>query len=254
MSSHPSLDERSGREASAEELARKLSGAPRDYLAGAMENPALTTRHVLLVLRNRAADETLLQRIGSTPSWVSSYLVKRELLLHPSTPHALGLNLIRFLFWKDLLAVSEDRALFPPLRRVAERMLGEKLAEMALGEKITLARLAGRGLVAKLLEETHPLVLEAALWNGRVTSSEVLATTSRSTSRPEILEAIGRHPRWSSRRDIRVALLRNPRTPLSVTMGFLSSMRPEDLRGIADLPETPRLVKLACRRVLHGRG
>ncbi len=254
MSSNPSLAERSGREASAEELARKLSGAPRDYLAGAVENPALTTRHVLLLLRNRAADETLLQRIGSDASWTSSYLVKRALVLHPSTPHALGLNFIRFLFWKDLQVVSEDQALFPPLRRVAERTLGEKLGEMALGEKITFARLAGRGLVSKLLEETHPLVLEAALWNGRATSSEILAITSRSTSRPEILEAIGRHPRWSTRRDIRVALLRNPRTPVSVSMAFLSAMRPEDLRGIADLPETPRLVKLACRRLLLGRG
>jgi hypothetical protein len=34
-------------------------------------------------------------------------------------------------------------------------------------------------------------------------------------------------------------------------MGFLASMRPEDLRGIADLPETPRLIRLTCRRLLR---
>jgi hypothetical protein len=164
-------DEDGGRRSGAEELARRLPGASRCYLAGALENPALTTRHLLVLLRNRAADEEIIQRIASRPAWMSSYLVKRAIVCHPHAPHALGLNLVKFLFWKDLLAVTQEPVLHPPLRRAAEQMLGEKLGEMALGEKITLARIAGRGLVGRLLEETQPKVLEAALWNGRVTSS-----------------------------------------------------------------------------------
>ena len=254
MDSGPDHLEAAGRTASADELTRELPAAPRAYLAGAVENPSLTARHVVILLRNGAADAPVLQRIASEPRWAQAYQVKSGLVKHPHTPHPLALNLVRFLFWKDLADVAENPHVHPPLRKAAERILAEKLGEMAEGEKITLARSAGRGLIPRLAQEVQPRVLEALLWNGRFTTSDVLAAVGRPGAQPEILEAVGRHPRWSTRRDIRLALLRNPATPISITMGFLRGMSPADLRGVAGLPETPRVVRLACERLLKGHG
>jgi hypothetical protein len=205
---------------------------------------------MVTLIRNRASDEEILRRVGSDPRWVRSYEIKSAIVKHPHAPHAVALNLLKFLFWRDLAAVCESTVLFPPLRRLSERILAEKLGEMALGEKITFARIAGRGLIPRFMEESHLQVLEAVLWNPRATSSDVLATVHRPTSRAPVLEAIGRHPRWSSRSDIRLALMRNAQTPVSVSLSFLTSMRPDEIRGIADLPETPQLLKMACKRLL----
>lgn len=250
METQTQTKETEGREAGVAELERTLPSAPGEYLAGAIENPRLTAELVVLILRNRSAGTETLRRIASEPKWTRSYEVKRGLVKHPHTPNAIALNLVKFLFWKDLADTADDAFVFPPLRRRAENLLAERLPEMALGEKITFSRVAGRGLIPRLLEETHPLVLEGTLWNGRVTTSDVLAAASRPTSRPEILEAISRHPRWSSRRDVRLALLRNPRTPTPVSLGLLGGASPEELRSVAELPTTPRIVRLACVRLL----
>lgn len=251
METQTQTREAEGREAGEAELERTLSSAPSEYLAGAIQNPRLTMEHVVLLLRNRSAGTETLRRIAAEPTWTRSYEVKRGLVKHPHTPHAIALNLVKFLFWKDLADAADDAFVFPPLRRQAESLLAGKVPEMALGEKVTLSRIAGRGLIPKLLEETHPLVLEGVLWNGRITTSDVLAAANRPTSRPEILEAISRHPRWSPRRDVRLALLRNPRTPTPVSLGLLGAASPEEIRSISELPTTPRIVKLACARLLR---
>lgn len=239
--------------ADADELTARLATAPGEYLQGALENPALSTQHVVLLLRNRGADEVVLKRIAGEGKWTKSYQVKSGLVMHPKTPNPTSLHLVRYLYWKDLASVAKDPFLFPPLKRTAEKILSEKLGEMALGEKITLARTCGRGLVPRFLEESQLKVLEALLWNNKVTSSDVLASINKINSRQQVLEAIGHHPRWNTRRDIRIALLRNPRTPLSVSLGFLAGMGQAELKSLADLPDTSRALKMACLRLLRGR-
>jgi hypothetical protein len=253
MTLEPDSLKESGRNADPDEMILRLATAPHAYLAGALENPALTIRHVAILLRNRGADESMIQSIGSDPRWTQTYEVKKAIVRHPKAPNAMALTLVRHLLWKDLAGVAGDPFLFPPLRRLAERILGEKLGDMALGEKISLARSSGRGLIAKFLDDANPKVLEAALWNGKVTSSDVLTCAARPTSRPVILEAITRHPRWNTRRDVRLALLRNPGTPVAAGISLLSGLGQADIRALAELPDTPRALKLACARMLRGR-
>jgi hypothetical protein len=253
MSSVKSQTE-AARSAGALELVRALPAAALPYLRGALDNPVLVEEHVVLIARSRAADAALLQRIGADPAWARSYQVKAALVRNPKSPKALAMNLARFLFWRDLAAVADDPYLAPPLRRLAERILSDRIPEMAVGERIALARMAGRGLVGRLLEEADPMVLEALLWNGRVTEQDLVVKAGDAETPPEVLDLIGRHPRWSARYNVRTALARNPRTPLAVSLGFLTSMTERDLAALADLPAAPVVLRLACRRILADEG
>jgi hypothetical protein len=253
MSDPTSLEE-AGRTASSAELHQRLAEASAPYLSGALQNESLNEELVLVIAGNRAASPKVLRTVGSNPKWVRSYEVKRKLVQNPHTPRDMALNLVKFLFWKDLARVSDDFFVFPPLRRRAEVILCERLPEMALGEQISLARVAGRGLIAKLMTIRNVMVVEATLWNSRLTTTDLLRAIRDKRTAPDVLVAMGNHPRWKSRSDIRVALAKNPRTPLSATLGHLTSLPERELASLATDPETPRAVKLAAKRVLAARG
>ena len=240
----------SAKKASAEELIRSLPEAGPAYLMDALENPEIGEEHVVLILRNRAATEPVLRKIAGNPRWVRAYDVKAGLVMHRRTPHHTALNLAKFLFWRDLARVADDWFLFPPLRRLAEKVLSDRIPEMAVGEKIAFARIAGRGLIPRLLDERDTPVLEALLWNGRLTEQDVSRKAGDAATPPETLAAIAQHPRWSGCYGVRVALARNPRAPLPLSLGFLTRMTVSDLVALADNPETPQALKLACERVL----
>lgn len=246
----PTPPRTSARTAPAAALLRDIPSAPAAYLADALENPDIGEEHVVLIARSRAATTATLQRIGADTRWRRSYEIKAALVLNPRMPHPAAMNFVKFLFWRDLARVSDDPFLFPPLRRLAEKLLTERIADLALGEKVALARTAGRALIPRLFDEEDPLVLEALLWNGRVVEGDLLRRLDLAATPPATLEAIARHPRWTPRHAVRLAAARNPRTPRAVALGLLTSLRVADLEAIAASPDTPDHLRLACRRVL----
>jgi hypothetical protein len=247
---NPTDLERAGREAGADELALKLGAAGAAYLLGAVENESLTEELVVKIVASSAANESVIQTIGNNPEWLKSYRVKREITRHQRAPHALALSLVKFMFWKDLHLLSENHFIFPPIRRMAERLLIERLPRMALGEKMTLGRIAGRALIPKLLDQKVVMVIDAALWNGRLTAQDLLQAINSQKAGPEVLGAMGRHPKWCVRAEIRAALANNPKTPISVTLSFLTSMPERDLQTLAANPRIPTALKAATARVL----
>ena len=164
------------------------------------------------------------------------------------------MNLLKHLFWRDLSRVAEDPFLAPPLRRLAGKILLDRLPELTVGEKITLARISGRALLPRLMDEQLEVVLDALLWNNHLTEDDVIARVNSASTPAGTLQVIGRHPRWRPRYGVRVALVRNSRTPLAVSLGCLTSLTEHDLNALADNDDTPKLLRLACARVLTDDG
>jgi len=236
--------------ASSAELLRTIPTASAAWLAAAMSNPNLSAEHVSLIARSRSATEPLLQRIASDPRWAGDYKVKVSLVRNAHTPRPLGMSLVKHLFWRDLAIVSDDFLLAPPLRHLAERALLDRLPELAVGERISLARIAGRGLHPALILDSESRVLEAFLWNSRLTE-QALAGAINNPATPRLtLAVIAAHPRWRARYALRAALAKNRQTPLAITLGLLTSLTEPDLRGLAESAGTPLILKLACLRVL----
>src|SRR5258706_1338052 len=91
-----------GRTAPAERLAIELATAPASYLEGALDNPWFGPDHVLVLLKNVAASGGLIQRISRNASWIKPYEVKAAIVLHLKTPLVTAMDLVPFLWWRDL--------------------------------------------------------------------------------------------------------------------------------------------------------
>ena len=135
------------------------------------------------------------------------------------------------------------------VRHCAEQILFQRLPAMAIGEKISLARLAAGQVLKGLRHDKDPKVVQALLENPRCVEEDVLYLVSQQRTPAPVLEAVAKDPRWSSRREVRIALLRNARTPLSSAITFISSLTLVEAKSLINDGKVP----LAVRRMLRSR-
>ncbi len=239
--------------ASSGDLHSRLPRAGTDYLQGALQNPHLSEKHLESILANPALPATAIQQIAAKKKWLARYEIQRALVMHRNTPRALKLNLLHSLRWRDLARVVEDPQCAPPVKRAAETLLRARTSEMAVGEKIALARVASPGVISSLTADSHPEVVAALLGNGRMTEEQVVALCSEERVPVEVLGAVAGNPRWRERYPVKMALLRNPRTPAGASMKFLHSLLSGDLTEIVSSGRAPRLVRATAKQILRSR-
>lgn len=236
----------------AEQLHSVISGKNPTWLRLCLSNPRITEDHLLTLLRNPRITPEIPQTISRHDEWMSSYKVQSAIANCPKTPYPLALRIIQMLFWKDLLKVAGNFRLLPRIRRMAENQLKEKVQDLTLGEKISLARTAPRAVIGFLRWQSEPEVIRALLRNSHLVEDDIMVMINEETTPDYILEAIGTDFKWSLQYPIRLALIRNERTPLRVSLKFLSRLQKPDLKAVADAPHTPELLKRVAIRILSG--
>jgi hypothetical protein len=241
-----------GRSASPGELTRRLPSAGPAYLEGALENRQLTTIHLLQLLRNPRITPALIDQIAQNRTWLRPYKVRAALAVHPRTPRMTGVLLLSSLGWRDLASVAEGPRIAPQVRRMAELRLTICMEEMAQGERISLARMAGRGMIAALCEDESARVIAALLQNPRLLENDVLRLVSRLSAPGAVLRTVAHSDRFGHRREVQKGIVRHPNTPAPVALRLLQDLGRADLREILRAPRLPRLIEVAACRLLQG--
>jgi len=242
---HPDLQQdlhRRLREAAAEELAALVDGHAEE-----LEPPA-----VRQALRNPHCSAEVIERLAAERRLVAFYEVQRDLALHPRTPEVLAARFVPGLYWRDLMDLGLDARLRPTLRRLADLHLGTRLPRLAVGEKISLARRAGTGVLTQLRHDPSPRVVAALLDNPRMTEGILAPVAQSARTPPPILELIAADRRWGVRYPLRLALARNPVTPVDTAWRIVGTLRKTDLKAVAADPRLPEPVRRRARVLLEG--
>lgn len=244
------LDAAGGRAAAVGQLREHLASAPPAFLEGALDNPGLGQTELLFLLRNRQATPQILLDIGRDSRWTRSHEVKKQLVRHPRVPLVVARALLPHLFWRELAEVSADARVHPVVRRQAEQLIRIRLEELSLGERISLARQASRGLIGPLIDTREGPVLRGLLGNSRLVETEAVRMAACPCDSPDLFRHLAGHPKWSLRRSVRLALLRNPRTPVAVALRLIGKLPPRDLRELLKDVKVPRIVRVGADRRL----
>jgi len=232
------------REAGSEELAALV----REHVEE-MEPPAV--RHAL---RSPYCTAEVIELVAGVRRLLSFNEVRREIALHPRAPEALAGRFVPTLWWRDLMELALDLRVRPTLRRAAELHLTNRLPELAAGEKISLARRASAGILSQLRHDPNPQVIAALLDNPRLTEGLLAPVLHGGRTPPAVLDLIANDRRWGVRYPLRVALVRNPSTPLNTAWRLLESLRATDLRIVAADPRSPEPVRRRARVLLEQKG
>jgi hypothetical protein len=87
--------------------------------------------------------------------------------------------------------------------------------------------------ISRFLHDTSPRVVRALLGNKYLTEDDVLVMANRKNLPADILETIAKDKRWTGGYPVRLALAKNPKTPLAVSLSVARRLRLFDLAEIS---------------------
>ncbi len=120
-------------------------------------------------------------------------------------------------------------------QRLVKMTAAEKMMEGLKGDRVT------RGM---LIRDRNRVVYNAVLSSPRLTDSEIEGFAAMKNVSSEVLRAIGAKREWTKRHKVAHELVRNPLTPVEITMRLLPRLPARDLKRLA----TDRNVSEAVRR------
>lgn len=226
-------EQNSGREDASVAVSQSLAGENSDLLKQDSLNPeSLNEDSLLALLKQPDLAPAILEKIGKNSGAMKLRKVKLALVGHPKTPRHVSLPMVRHLFTFDLMQLALLPVVPADVKRAAEETLIRKLETISSGERLSLARRASGGIAGELLLDDEARVMQAALENSRLTEAPVIKAVLRHDATAALVQAVCHHPKWSFRREIRVALLRNQHTPMARAMEFSRGMPLPMLREI----------------------
>lgn len=102
-----------------------------------------------------------------------------------------------------------------------------------------IAEEAGENEIQPYLHDPSPRVIRALLTNRNMAENDAIIIANRTNVPVDVLEAIAKDKRWSDKYQIRLALARNPRSPLTVTLPIARFLRIFDLEEITRSHQIP---------------
>jgi len=197
----------------------------------------------LALLKRPDLAPEIFEQFGKNSGFLKNRKVKLALVEHPRTPRHVSLPLVRTLFTFDLRQVALTPTTPADVKIAAEEALCNRLESISSGERLSLARRASPRVAGALLHDKEPRIIHAALENSRLTEAAIVKAVLRPDAPVALVEAVSHHAEWSRRREVRVALLRNQKTPMACAIEFARSLPPRELREILQRSRLPANIK-----------
>ena len=135
-----------------------------------------------------------------------------------------------------------------------EQNIFKLVSQMSMGQKLKLALSGNKAARELLVRDSNKMIAMGVLKNPRITEEEVQRVTLSKGSSDEILRHIARNKEWMKSYSIRIGVLTNPKTPLTVSLKLLEYVYEKDIQGISKSKSIPSALASAARRRLEEKG
>jgi hypothetical protein len=153
--------------------------------------------------------------------------------------------------------MSEDEAMVRYLsedeRQSTEKVSAvQKIYRLNTAEKLIMALKGTREERTILVRDPNRLVASAVIGSPRLSDPEIEAFSAMKNISAEILRKIGTHKEWMKRYPIVSNLVRNPRTPIGISMGLVPRLTPRDLKHVANDRNVPEAIRKTAQKFIKG--
>ena len=214
------------------EIFQVILNPSAEVLRALLKNPDLGEEHLLALLKRRDLPEDLVKAIYQLERCAESHRLQVALAGHPATPGEIVLTLLPRLFLFELLTLCLQPTTTPDQQLAAERVILQRLPTTELGQKLTLARRGTPSLVAALLKEGDEKIVSVCLDSPRLREVAILQFLNGATAKAETISQIARHQRWQNRPNLRLAILKNRKTPAVWFTLFLPHLPVGEVRNL----------------------
>jgi hypothetical protein len=124
----------------------------------------------------------------------------------------------------------------------------QRIAAMPVAKRIGLAMKGSREERAILIRDPNKIVAVAVLSSPKMTETEIESVAKMASISEEVLRIIANNRAWTKRYGVIVALARNPKTPVAISMNLLARLTERDLRAISQDKNVPEVLRITARQ------
>lgn len=235
-----------------------LNSMEKQVLVAIASSVALTEDLALAFLKRRDLPQPALEALAKNGRMLKHRKVKNALVIHPKTPRHVTLPMMRSMYTFELMQAALTPLVAADVKLAVEDVLVGRLATLAAGERLTLAKRSSARVAAALLHDPDPRIVEAGLNNPYLTEALIVKALVHPKPSELLATHVCRHRKWSTRKDVQVAALRNEFTPFASAIRFaepLSVVALQDLFRQSGLPEKIKtyLLEMAAKRAARRR-
>lgn len=148
--------------------------------------------------------------------------------------------------------ISEEEAmnLLDTTERTQEGPISvvKRIFKMSTSQKVITALKSGREERSILIRDPNRLVCGAVLGSPKLTDAEVEGFAAMKNVSDEVLRRIGKHREWTKKYNVVANLVKNPRTPIGISLGLVSRLNPRDIKLLAVDKNVSEAVRKAAQR------
>ena len=137
----------------------------------------------------------------------------------------------------DLLAEGTDR-------ESATQLLGR----MTFPQRLKAALKGTKEIRSLLIRDPNKLICQTVLSSPKLTDGEVEAFARMASVSEDVLRTIGSNRKWMKNYKVVVALTRNPKTPVALSLNLMNRLSDRDMNGLSVDRNVPEPVRIAARK------
>ena len=126
----------------------------------------------------------------------------------------------------------------------------QRLANMSVPEKVQAAMKGTREMRAILVRDPNKMVSLAVLSCPKVTETEIEAFARMGSVSEDVLRTIGQTRAWVKSYNVVLALVKNSKTPVALSMTLLNRLNESDVKRLSTDRNIPEPLRIAARRKL----
>ena len=246
---------------------------------------ALQGSDLLSIAQNQKTPPEVLEQVLEHPDLPPEVVV--ALLRHPNTPgpamtrlaeraegpilDVLLSNLPRLGRWAEALEALLGNPALPPIKQSTIRQQIEvakkreadgdskkslflRIKELPVGQKLALAKKGNKDVRMILIKDSNEMIALETVSSSRITDGEILAIATMRDVADKVLRYIANNRKYRQNRQIVLALLNNPRTPVGVSLGLgINNLSERELSDLAKSRSIPGVVSRAAKAILDRR-
>jgi len=130
----------------------------------------------------------------------------------------------------------------------SKETLVQRLAGMSFTDRLKAAMKGTRETRAILIRDTNKMIAAAVLSSPRLTEQEVESFARMANVSEEILRTIGHTRAWVKNYSVVLALAKNPKTPVALSMNLMARLGDRDVAMLSVDRNVPDSLRAAARR------
>jgi hypothetical protein len=225
---------------------------PLEVLEKILEHPSLSPEVVVALLRHPATPGASVARLAERATGALLDILLSSLDRLGRWPEALEALLrnpavpqIKHPTIHGLIETAKKRDTEAPRKSLLLRV-----KDLPVGQKLSLAKKGNNDVRMILIKDSNEMIALEVVGSPRITDGEILAVAMMRDVSDKILRHIGGNRKYRQNKQIVLALLNNPKTPVGVSMALgIHSLSDRELDDLAKNRNIPGAVSRAAKQI-----